>query len=63
MDDERRINQERIKASPTYKMAEEDVDFLRQDVCRPIRLQIELLKPEVLQAEHSISKRLGGLSQ
>jgi uncharacterized protein (TIGR00730 family) len=49
-----RGNVERILNSPSYKMAEEDVDFLRRDVCRPLRLQIELLKPEVLQAEHNI---------
>lgn len=34
--------------------AYEDLDFLKRDVCRPIRLQLELLKPEVTMQEHGI---------
>lgn len=34
--------------------AYEDIDFLKRDICRPIRLQLELLKPEVLLNEHDI---------
>ncbi len=36
--------------------AYEDVDFLKQDVCRPVRLQLELLKPDVaMQRENVLS--------
>ncbi len=45
MDD--RTNQNQIKAY-------EDVSFLKQDICRPIRLQLELLKPEVIMQEENI---------
>ncbi len=36
-----------ILASPTYKLAELDVDMLRHDELRPVRMQLELLKPEL----------------
>lgn len=34
--------------------AYEDVAFLKRDECRPVRLQLELLKPEVIMAENDI---------
>lgn len=34
--------------------AYEDVDFLKRDVCRSVRLQLEFLKPETLMQEHRI---------
>ncbi len=34
--------------------AYEDIDFLKSDVCRPVRLQLELLKPDVVMSEHNI---------
>jgi uncharacterized protein (TIGR00730 family) len=34
-------------ASPTYRLAFADPDFLLQEELRPIRLQLELLKPEM----------------
>lgn len=34
--------------------AYEDIDFLKRDVCRPVRLQLELLKPEVAMQEHNV---------
>ncbi|TAN25194.1 MAG: TIGR00730 family Rossman fold protein [Castellaniella sp.] len=40
---------ERLRAileSPTYRLAYEDADLLGQDELRPLRLQLELLKPE-----------------
>lgn len=46
MPDER-LNKNQLKAY-------EDVNFLKQDVCRPIRLQLELLKPEVTMQEQKI---------
>ncbi|MDA8229816.1 MAG: LOG family protein [Magnetospirillum sp.] len=41
-------------ASPAYRLAFEDVDFLVRQDLRPVRLQLELLKPELLQQEHGI---------
>jgi len=38
--------------------AYEDVDFLKRDVCRPIRLQLELLKPDVIIREHGIDSTI-----
>lgn len=33
--------------SPSYRLAIEDIDFLMRDELRPMRLQLELLKPEL----------------
>lgn len=35
-----------IMAAPSYRLAEEDVDFLRRYELRPVRMQLELLKVE-----------------
>ena len=40
--------------SPSYRLAFADNDFLMQDALRPVRLQLELLKPEMLMAERGI---------
>lgn len=36
----------KLEASPAYRLAREDLDFLREPDQRPLRLQLELLKPE-----------------
>lgn len=41
-------------ASPAYRLAYEDDDFLFRPDLRPVRLQLELLKPELLQQEQGI---------
>ena len=41
-------------ASPSYRLAYQDHDFLLRDELRPVRLQLELLKPEVIQHEQDI---------
>jgi uncharacterized protein (TIGR00730 family) len=43
-------HQEQINAilrSPSYRLASHDIDFLQQDSLRPVRMQLELLKPEM----------------
>jgi hypothetical protein len=35
-----------ILQSPTYRLAEMDTEFLARPELRPIRLQLELLKPD-----------------
>jgi len=45
----------RMKASGAYLRAYEDVAFLRRDDLRPVRLQLELLKPELMLREQGIT--------
>lgn len=40
--------------SPSYRLAYDDFDFIMRDELRPVRLQLELLKPEITQLEHDI---------
>lgn len=47
-----------LMKSPAYRKAYEDVDFLKRDELRPVRLQLELLKPEMLQEEHGIDSTI-----
>jgi len=44
--------------SPSYKLAYQDSEFLLRDECRPVRLQLELLKPELIQQEHQIESTI-----
>ncbi|MDP9569778.1 UNVERIFIED_ORG: uncharacterized protein (TIGR00730 family) [Agrobacterium larrymoorei] len=41
-------------ASPSYRLAYTDTDFLCREELRPIRLQLELLKPEMILSERGI---------
>ncbi|WP_421854389.1 LOG family protein [Oricola sp.] len=41
--------------SPAYRLAYDDADFLCRDDLRPVRLQLELLKPEKVLQERSIN--------
>src|SRR5438105_15964117 len=43
---------------PNYLLAEDDIAFLKRPDLRPVRLQLELLKPELLLEEHAISSTL-----
>ena len=45
---------QKLKRSPAYKIAYYDNDFMDEDFCRPVRLQLELLKPEMLFADQNI---------
>jgi uncharacterized protein (TIGR00730 family) len=44
----------RTRASPSYRLAYGDADFFLRDELRPVRLQLELLKPEFLLQEKGI---------
>ncbi len=44
----------RLKKTPAYKLAYKDLDFLSTDDLRPIRLQLELLKPEIILRRENI---------
>ncbi|MBV6415681.1 MAG: hypothetical protein CMLOHMNK_00194 [Steroidobacteraceae bacterium] len=43
-----------IRESAAYRLAHEDIDLLAQDELRPLRLQLELLKPERILREQGI---------
>ncbi len=47
-------NLQAILNSPSYRLAEVDIDFLRRPELRPLRLGLELLKPEMSFAEQKI---------
>lgn len=40
--------------SPSYRLAYTDLDFLKREDLRPTRLQLELMKPELLLEEHGV---------
>ncbi|MDU8942549.1 LOG family protein [Ovoidimarina sediminis] len=44
--------------APAYRLAFNDPDFLCRDDLRPVRLQLELLKPETLQSEAGIESTI-----
>ena len=51
-------NLQEILMSPSYRLAAEDLDFLLRRELRPVRLQLELLKPEMLLEEQNVNIRL-----
>ena len=58
-------NLEAILKSPSYKLAAQDFDFLERPELRPVRMQLELLKPEMALAEHGVKSTIvvfGGTS-
>ncbi len=44
--------------SPSYRLAYMDHDFLLRDELRPVRFQLELLKPELMLKEHEIESSI-----
>jgi len=44
--------------SHSYRLAYTDNDFLLRDELRPVRLQLELLKPELLQQEYGVNSTI-----
>jgi uncharacterized protein (TIGR00730 family) len=47
-----------IVESPSYRLAQEDLDLLSQKDLRPLRLQLELLKPERILREQGIESTI-----
>ena len=45
-------------ASPTYRLAFDDPDFLLKEELRPVRLQLELLKPELAMNEAGVKSTI-----
>jgi uncharacterized protein (TIGR00730 family) len=44
-----------ILASPSYRQADEDIEFLRRGDTRSVRLQLDYLKPELLLEDHEVT--------
>jgi uncharacterized protein (TIGR00730 family) len=44
--------------APSYRLAFNDPDFLCRDELRPVRLQLELLKPEMMMAEYGVNSTI-----
>ena len=44
--------------SPSYRLAYMDPEFIMRDEARPVRLQLELLKPELIQEAHQIDSSI-----
>ena len=51
-------NLKHILASPTYRRAEDDQDFLKSPRLRPTRLSMELLKAEIVQEREGINSTI-----
>jgi uncharacterized protein (TIGR00730 family) len=51
-------NREAILNSPSYRLAEFDVDFLKRSENRPLRMQLELLKTETLLRENKVDSTI-----
>jgi uncharacterized protein (TIGR00730 family) len=52
------VNRQAILDSPSYKLAEFDVDFLKRPENRPLRMQLELLKTETLLRENKVDSTI-----
>ncbi len=53
-EDERQALLQHLLESPAYVLAYKDTEFLDRPELRPVRLQLELLKPELAQQAHKI---------
>ena len=49
---------EELTRSPSYRLAYEDADFLDSDEARPVRLQLELMKPDTFLRRHNVRSTL-----
>ena len=47
-----------IEDSPSYRLANEDNEFLSSDDLRPVRLQLEMLKPERELRRHKVQSTI-----
>jgi len=47
-----------ILSSPSYRLAQEDIDFLAREELRPVRMQLELLKPEMILEDEQVDSTI-----
>src|SRR5450631_3379806 len=57
-DPEALLRVQAILNSPSYRRADNDIEFLARDGVRGVRLQIDYLKPELLFEEHEIHQTI-----
>jgi hypothetical protein len=57
-DPEALLRVQAILNSPSYRRADDDIEFLARDGVRGVRLQIDYLKPELLLEEHEIHQTI-----
>jgi hypothetical protein len=57
-DDDREALRRRILASASYRLAEEDLGLLARSELRPVRLLLELLKPELALADQRVESTI-----
>ncbi len=50
--------QQRLLEAPAYRLATEDPTLMHRDELRPVRLQLELLKPELAQSEQGVNSTI-----
>jgi len=43
-----------IMENPSFRRADQDLDLLKRDELRPVRLQLEFLKPDLILEEHGV---------
>lgn len=58
MDDAARRRVRLLKKSSSYVKAYEDISLLNRDELRPVRLQLELLKPELIQSHEGVESTI-----
>ncbi len=58
MSDAAEENLKAILDSSTYRLAEQDVEFLARPELRPVRVQLELLKPEMALSEQQVDSTI-----
>jgi uncharacterized protein (TIGR00730 family) len=51
-------NHEAILNSPSYRLAEYDIEFLQRAELRPVRMQLELLKTETLLRDNNVTSTI-----
>jgi uncharacterized protein (TIGR00730 family) len=51
-------NLQAILNSPSYRLAQEDIDFLAREELRPVRMQLELLKPEMILEDEQVDSTI-----
>ncbi len=49
---------EALLKSPSYRQADQDVDFLSRDESRGVRLQLDYGKPELLMSQHGVQQTI-----
>ena len=58
MNDNLKQMQQQILNSPSYRLAEEDIELLQTPALRPIRMQLELLKCEMAFQQNGIASTI-----